>query len=340
MLVSAGSFPPATLDDLVPRALRDRLDGLDVLSRRILSGKLPGERRSKRRGQSVEFDDYRQYIPGDDLRHVDWNVYARFDRFVLKMFREEEDLAVHILVDGSASMCSGEGVVEGVTVPSKLVFAHRLGMALAYLGLVAQNRVEVSVVGSGLGPRRAGGVVTLGALRGRGAVARASAFLLASLAQPLEARTASGADLNEAMRTIALSRAARGVMVVVSDFLAPGGVTRGLNFLAGGTTYGSAAGRYDSHCIQVLSRGELDPASQTEAGLVGDLRLQDAETGRWLDVTLTRPALAAYKRRLEAYLERLERECLARSMAYLRVTNDQDVGGLLLGTLRRRGLVG
>ena len=229
--------------------------------RRILAGKLPGERRSKRRGQSVEFDDYRPYIPGDDLRHIDWNIYARFDRFVLKLFREEEDLAVHVLIDASASMFAGG---DG-QAPSKVIFVHRLAMTLGYLALVAQNRVQASVVGAGpgLGPQRPGGVVSLGPIRGRTGVRRLADFLLTSLAQPLEARAGAPQDLNQAMRTIALSRASRGVMIILSDFLIPGGVTRGLNFLAGGST----SGRYDTHCIQVLAPAELDPSARPQPGL-------------------------------------------------------------------------
>lgn len=334
MLVSAGTPPPESLDDLAPPELRDRLDRLDILSRRILAGKLPGERRSKRRGQSVEFDDYRPYIPGDDLRHIDWNIYARFDRFVLKLFREEEDLAVHVLIDASASMFAGG---DG-QAPSKVIFVHRLAMTLGYLALVAQNRVQASVVGAGpgLGPQRPGGVVSLGPIRGRTGVRRLADFLLTSLAQPLEARAGAPQDLNQAMRTIALSRASRGVMIILSDFLIPGGVTRGLNFLAGGST----SGRYDTHCIQVLAPAELDPSREAAAGLVGDLRLIDAETGRAAEVTVTRPAIDAYKRRIRDAIARLEKECLARSMSYLRVSNHDDPGTLVLGPLRSRGLVG
>lgn len=340
MLVSAGTPPPTALDELVPPDLRDRLDRLDVLSRRMLAGKLPGERRSKRRGQSVEFDDYRQYVPGDDLRHVDWNVFARFDRFVLKLFREEEDLAVDLLVDASGSMMAG----DRPGVPSKLLFAHRLGMALAYLALVAQNRVRISIFGSRgqIAGRRgapgAGGLVTLGAVRGRAGVRRVADFLLESLAQPLDQRTGIDGGLNDAIRALALTRASRGVIIVISDLLTPEGVSRGLNYLAGSGAGGS--GRYDSHCIHVLSPSEMDPSLEAGSGLVGDLRLMDVESGRSLEVTVTRPAVLAYTQRLRAYLLRLERDCLARSTSYLRVSNEDDVAGLILGPLRRRGLVG
>jgi hypothetical protein len=121
------------LTDLLDPAFMNRLDSLDVLSRKILQGKLQGERRSKRRGQSVEFADYRPYVAGDDLRFVDWNIYGRLEQLFLKLFLEEQDLTVHIVVDGSASMSLGE--------PSKELFIKKLTAALGYVSLVNNNRV-------------------------------------------------------------------------------------------------------------------------------------------------------------------------------------------------------
>ncbi len=119
-----------------------RLDSLDVLSRKILQGKLQGERRSKRRGQSVEFADHRAYVVGDDLRFVDWNIYGRLDQLFLKLFLEEQDLTVHVLADTSASMGVGE--------PAKDLFAKRLTAALGYISLVNNNRLTVSLFGDGV----------------------------------------------------------------------------------------------------------------------------------------------------------------------------------------------
>ena len=107
MIVRTPDQKPKTLEDLIPPGLAATLDRLDLVSRKVFAGKLPGERRSKRRGRSVEFDDFRNYAPGDDLRHIDWNVYARLDRLFIKLFREEEDLALHVVVDVSASMQAG-----------------------------------------------------------------------------------------------------------------------------------------------------------------------------------------------------------------------------------------
>ena len=129
------------LTDLLDPKFMARLDALDVLSRKILQGKLQGERRSKRRGQSVEFADHRPYVVGDDLRFVDWNIYGRLDQLFLKLFLEEQDLTVHILVDASASMAEGE--------PAKDLFAKKLAAALGYIGLVNNNRVTLSLSPTG-----------------------------------------------------------------------------------------------------------------------------------------------------------------------------------------------
>src|SRR3954465_11338395 len=119
-----------------------RLDQLDLMSRKLLAGKLKGERRSKRRGQSVEFADYRNYVIGDDLRFIDWNIYGRLDRLFLKLFMEEEDLSLYILVDVSKSCDYGN--------PNKALYLKRVAAALGYIALVNYNRVNVVAMGNGI----------------------------------------------------------------------------------------------------------------------------------------------------------------------------------------------
>src|SRR5436305_8013367 len=133
-----------------------RLDQRDVMSRKLLAGKLKGERRSKRRGQSVEFADYRNYVVGDDLRFIDWNVYARLDRLFLKLFLEEEDLSLYILIDVSKSCDYGE--------PNKALYLKKVAASLGYIGLVNYNRVNVLAMAAGV-------VAETGAMRGRRRVA-------------------------------------------------------------------------------------------------------------------------------------------------------------------------
>lgn len=321
---------PRTIDELLSPALAGRLDRLDVMSRKVFAGRLPGERRSKRRGESVEFDDYRDYTPGDDLRRLDWNAFARFDRFFVKLFRAEEDLGLHLLIDCSASMLAGGG-----DEPSKLLFAHRLAMALAYIGLVNQNRVSVASFGhAGADPLR-----RLAPVRGRRQMARVAGFLLDSLREAESAEPAPETDrsartpFERAMRAFGLSRVGSGVVIVVSDGLQAEGLEQGLSYLVGG-------GGLDATLLQVLAPSEIAPERAADAGFVGDLRLTDAETGRGVEVTVSGAAIRQYKRRLEGHLERVQRACAARDVGHLLTPSDADVGDLLLGQLRRRGVLG
>lgn len=321
MLAPASTPRPRTIEDLVGRELLARLDRLDVLSRKVFAGKLPGERRSKKRGQSVEFDDYRNYVPGDDLRHIDWNVFARLDRFFIKLFREEEDLALHLVIDASASMDAGE--------PSKLVFAQRLAMALGYIGLVNQNRVLATAFG-GAAPRR------LAPIRGRTSMRRLADFILA-LGESGSDRPGAAHSAREpfaaAMRAMALSRRGRGVTVVVSDFLMREDLRTGLNYLA-------ATGAFDVYLIQVLSPGELEPEKEAGGAVVGDLRLTDVETGDAAEVTVSAALLRTYKQRLASHVDGLRLAAGARGMAHVMLRSDTDLGPLLLDYLRKRGLLG
>jgi uncharacterized protein (DUF58 family) len=318
MIIGQRSPKPRTLDALLGADLMARLDRLDMLSRRIFAGKLPGERRSKKRGRSVEFDDFRRYVPGDDLRHIDWNVFARLDQLFIKLFREEEDLSVVLVLDCSSSMDTGD----------KSVFAHRLAMALGYVALVNQNRLSVARFD------QSGRVEQLTPMRGRRNIQRLSEFLLASLEMSPPVSGGSS-PFNSAMRLVARGQGGRGVLVLVSDFLFPEGWTRGLNDLA----HAGGSG-FDVTCVQVLSPEELDPALAFGRGLVGDLRLIDVETGRPAEVTLTKALVRRYEQRLADLRERLARDCAARSMRYLLTPSDTDVGAFVLDRLRRRGVVG
>jgi uncharacterized protein (DUF58 family) len=332
MIVARDPERPTTREQLLDPAICARLDKLDLFSRKILAGKLPGERRSKRRGRSVEFDDFRQYVAGDDLRHIDWNVFARLDRLFIKLFREEEDLAMHIIVDASASMDAG--------VPSKLNYAFRLAISLAYIGLVNQNRVSVSMIGvprnyieDGNVPR--GTIRQLAAVRGRGSLARVSGFLLGALGA--RARAVSGGEessLNDELYEVSRRGRARGIVVVLSDFLCAGGCARGLGALAA-----VEPGAVDTFCLQILSPGEIDPGAEESAGLFGDLRLTDVETMKVTEVTMSRALLARYAAAFAAYNERLRADCLSRGLAHFRVPTSTPVQTLVLDSLRRGGML-
>lgn len=325
-MIAARSTPlPGTVEQLLDKGLAQRLDRLDLLSRKIFAGKLPGERRSKRRGRSVEFDDYRAYVPGDDLRHIDWNVLARLDRFFIKLFREDQDVSLHIILDASASMDAGN--------PSKLVYAHQLAMALGYIGLVNQNRVALTIFNGPGAPLN-----SLAPVRGRTNARRLSELLLNSLNPARSTAPARRGtpvlDFSAALRAVALARSGRGVMILISDFLHREGYRAGLNNL-----FGSETGGFDTWCLQILSPGELDPARERQNALVGDLRLTDAETGQGAEVTISAPLIARYKAALKAYCDALRADCRARGMSYLLVSTETPIDALVLDSLRRLGML-
>ena len=175
-------------DLLLDPSFMARLDQLDILSRKLLAGKLKGERRSKRRGQSVEFADYRDYVVGDDLRFIDWNIYARLDRLFLKLFLEEEDLSLFILADVSKSCDYG--------TPNKALYIKKVAAALGYVGLVNYNRVHIVGVSDGI-------AAETGALRGRRRVGQMIDFVN-------KLTPAGPSNFGEACRRFALTHRQKG----------------------------------------------------------------------------------------------------------------------------------
>ena len=319
MIAGTTETRPTKREDLIRPELAARLDRFDVRSRKVFPGALPGERRSKKRGQSVEFDDYRNYVPGDDLRHIDWNVYARLDRLFIKLFREEEDLAVHVVLDTSASMNAGS--------PNKLIFAHRLAMAFGYLGLVSNNRVSVVTFGSRGGYRR------LAPTRGRRGVSPLSDFLLENLdLAPEGPGESKGEDFTAALRRFAAQRTGKGVVVVLSDFLIREGYQTGVGLLAD-----TGRGGFDTTCIQILSPAEIDPAE--EARVAGDLHLTDNETGQGAEITVSKELIESYKRGVRTYCDELTHYCRSRKISCTLVRTDAPIEELMLGTFRRIGLL-
>ena len=281
-----------------------RLDQLDILSRKMLAGKMKGERRSKQRGQSVEFADYRNYVVGDDLRFIDWNIYARLDRLFLKLFLEEEDLALYVLIDVSKSCDFGE--------PNKATYIKQVAAALAYIGLVNYNRVHVVAMADGV-------VAETGALRGRRRVPQMLEFL-----QKLE--PAGPSNFTAACKRFALQHRQKGVCLVLSDFFIKEGFEAGLRYIA--------SGRYDFFCVQVLSPQEIDPDLQ------GDLKLRDIEDDDTAEVSITQPLIKQYKSNLNAYCLALKEFVTRRGGMYLFSSTGVPFDSLILNYLRERGLLG
>lgn len=289
---------------LLDPAFMAKLDRLDVISRKILAGKMKGERRSKRRGRSVEFADYRNYVVGDDLRFIDWNVYARLDRLFLKLFLEEEDLALYVLVDMSRSVDFGN--------PSKALYLKQVAAALGYVGLVNYNRVTIAAMAQNI-------AAETGALRGRRRVAHMIDFI--AKLQP-----AGPSHFANACKRFVLAHRQKGVCVVLSDFYDKHGYESGLRYLT--------SGNYDLFCIQILSPQEIDPDLQ------GDLKLRDIEDGDTAEVSITQPLLRQYKARLNAYCLSLKNYVTRRGGTYLFTSTAVPFDTLVLNYLRERGLLG
>lgn len=281
-----------------------RLDRFDLLSRKMLSGKMKGERRSKRRGQSVEFADFRNYVLGDDLRFIDWNIYGRLDKLFVKLFQEEEDLALYILVDTSLSANFG--------TPNKLDYMKKVAAALGYVGLVNYNRVSITAMSENV-------VADTGGMRGRRRVAPMLEFV-----DGLQPTGAS--NFAAACKRFALTHRSKGVLVVLSDFFDKAGFEHGLRYLTGS--------RYDTFAVQILSPQEIEPE------LSGDLKLKDVEDGDFAEVSITKPLIEKYKNNLNAYCLSLKDYVTRRGGAYLFSSTAVPFETLILNYLRERRLLG
>jgi uncharacterized protein (DUF58 family) len=298
-------FLPSELDPTVfDEAFLRQLERLLLLVRAPVRGGLKGGRRSVKRGQSVEFADYRDYTPGDDLRQLDWNVYARLERLLVKLFVEEEDLTVTLLVDASASMAGGH--------PEKLRFAKRAAAALGYVGLASEDKISVSALGGRAARRQV-------ALRGSGRVFR----LLTALSGIPVAEGPT--DLVAAARHAAAQLRGRGLIVLLSDLLDPGAETVIRDLAATGS---------ELVILHILSPDELDPPIE------GDLRLVDAESGEQVDVTLDLATVDAYRGRLAAWRAGLADLAARRAAAYVPLTSDVPLADVIFAELRRRRVVG
>ncbi len=327
------TFQPSTLFD---EAFLRRLERLAILSRRVIAGQLQGERRSPKRGQSVEFADYRPYAPGDDFRRIDWNAYARLERFFIKLFVEEEDLTVHLLVDTSRSMDWGQ--------PNKLWYSVRAAGALGYVALAGLDRVTVTAIGDTVGQ-------TFLPHRGR--------HQAVALFDFLTGLSANGAtDLRQVLTRYAAYARQPGPLLLLSDLLdvasdppsrspkgtyepafqpsslpASPGWAEGLRALA--------SRGFDVTTLHILAPDEVNPETSDwlSGGPSGDFKLRDVETGAEVEITADYDLLERYRNGLAAWREELRRFCGARGMHYVPVETSLPFDELLFAWLRQRGVL-
>ena len=284
-----------------------KLEQLTLVANQVRVGMMKGDRRSQKRGTSIEFADYRNYVRGDDLRRLDWNVYARLERPFIKLLEEEEDLAVHILVDGSASMDWPDGGSE----EQKLHYALLLAGALGHIALSSGDLTLVTLL-------RSDGNQRWGPYRGQQNSVR--------LLQFLEEGAAAGiTDLNLSLQNYALRARRPGILFVISDLLSPSGYQEGVAALQ--------ARGYEVGLIHVLSPDEVAPP------LAGDVKLIDVETGLDAEITLDASTQRQYLARLQEWRTEIEGFCRGRNAHYIPLTTDFPWEKLILQTLRVQGVV-
>ncbi|MBK8023577.1 MAG: DUF58 domain-containing protein [Chloroflexi bacterium] len=300
-----------TSPPLFDETTRRKLEQLTLMASRVRSGAIKGERRSTKRGTSIEFADYRDYAPGDDLRRVDWNVYARLDRPLTKLFEDEEDLAVHLILDASASMDFPPREGEGADPAAhKFDYARRLIAGLASIALTTNDRLTISALGS-TGAH-------FGPARGRAYGGRLLQFVN-------EVRAGGQVDLNIALKTYATQARRPGLCLIASDLFSPAGILDGLNALVGRG--------YEVGVLHILCPEEVEPP------LSGDLRLMDSESGDFQEVTVDGAMRDLYMRRLEDWRETLRNDCQKRGAHFVSIVTSTPWEKIILYDLRRLGLV-
>ena len=290
-------------DELLSPEFINHLERLQIQSKKIIRGKMKGERRSQKKGQSIEFADFRQYVPGDDLRFLDWNVYARVEKLFLKLFMEEEDLSISILLDVSGSMQVGN--------PSKLLYAKKIAAALAYIGLHAQDRISVFQLNNRIHN-------ALTNIRGRSSAHRIFEFLKF-------AKASGTTGLSTAMHEFVLKYRRKGVVFLITDFMDRAGFDETLKIL-----YQLES---DVAVIQLFSEEEYNP------DLTEDFSLIDIEDEVKVEISKSDYIQKMYKKTLELFIDSIQKSCMKKGFTYAYAINSQPFEDIVLTTLRKYGLI-
>lgn len=280
-----------------------KLDYLALVSRKVFAGRNRAERRTKKSGSGVEFADHRDYQPGDDFRYLDWNVYQKFDRLLLRLYEEEEDLAIYFIIDASASMAFGDG--------AKLKYAKRVCAALAYVGLANLDRVVIVSTSDRVMDR-------MGETRGKARIFKVFRFLK-------ELETAGVTDLGDAMKTFVAQHKRRGLAVLISDLYDPAGFEKGINVLR--------YNKFDPFVVHVTDKREEKPK------LFGDVLLYDCETGDEREVTITAKVLERFGEIHKQYNQEIERFCTTHTVPYITADLSVPFDELILRVFRRGGFL-
>ena len=280
-----------------------KLEYLSLVSRRVFRGKLLAQRRTKQLGGGIEFADHREYTPGDDLRYLDWNVYARYGDLLLKRFQEEEDLHVYILLDASKSMDCG--------TPNKFDYARRIAAALAYIALADLDRVSIMAYADQP-------LDVLPLTRGKDRVLSILRFL-----ENLKTK-GEATDLNSVAKSL-VNRAQRtGLVVIISDLYDQAGFRSGVDLLR--------HRRFEPHVIQIHTAEEANPT------FLGDIELDEIETGQRRKITITERKLKQYQQLFREFLATIETYCKTYSLSCTRSTTDLPFDELIMRMMRASGI--
>lgn len=290
-------------EELFDDEFQRKLDYLAMVSRRVFSGAMRAERRTKKTGSGVEFADHRDYAPGDDFRYLDWHAYQRFDRLLIRLYEEEEDLSIYFIVDNSSSMAFGDG--------EKLRHAKRLCAALAYVGLANLDRVAIVTANDAISGR-------MQPTRGKARIFRIFRFLR-------DIEPAGATDLGEAMKTFVAQHKRRGLAVLISDLYDPAGFERGINVLR--------YNKFEPFVLHVVDPSDARPA------LRGDVRVYDCETGDEREVTVTPKILEKYRAAYDEYVGEIQRFCTSRQVPYFQADVTMPFDELILRVFRRGGFL-
>ena len=282
-----------------------KIEYLSIVSRRVFRGQLIAQRRTMQLGSGVEFADHRDYVPGDDFRYLDWNLYARHDELLLKRFQEEEDLHLYLMLDCSRSMSAGN--------PSKFDLARQVTAAMAYIALADLDRVAILAFADGI-------LQEFPLTRGKNRIL--------TLLQFLERLEPTGTDTN--LRDMVMAFVHRqqrnGLTMVVSDLFDPSGYQNGLDRLR--------HHKYEPHVIQIYDKSEAEPS------MLGDVELIDIETEATNKITVTEKHLKSYRRVFGEFMEGARDYSRKYGVGYTVTTADVPFEELILGMMRRAGMVG
>jgi len=304
-------------DDLFDDEFQRKLDYLALVSRRVFAGRLRAERRTKKSGSGVEFADHREYQPGDDFRYLDWNVYQRFDKLLVRLYEEEEDLAIYFILDTSASMAFGNDGTSAA-VPrrgqhqgKKLAYAKKVVAALAYVGLANLDRVSIVTTSDRVMER-------MQETRGKARIFKAFRFLR-------EVQAEGTTDLGDAMKKFVAQNKRRGLAVLVSDLYDPAGFERGINVLR--------YNKFDPFVVHVVDPSDACPK------LNGDVLVYDCETGDEREVTVTAKVLQRFGEAHARYLAEVDHFCSTHQVPYVAASVDVPFDELILRVFRRGGFL-